>query len=173
MRARSARASPRTIAGTRISVDADFKMQWRRELGAGRALVMARREAKFRAAFLGTHEGFHTTASSPADALNNLLATMRAHKDTSAELLQALAPGEELDLKFQQIAGLLDQSLSCSHCLAGEPSVWDDVLFHYAHPHPATDKLKFCHDPWRARCRRCSADPQTCACASAVEAPRS
>ena len=49
--------------------------------------------------------------------------------------------------------------MTCPHCLAGEPSVWDDVLFHYAHPHP-TDKsrLKFCHAPWRERCRQCSAD---------------
>lgn len=43
----------------------------------------------------------------------------------------------------------------CPHCQAGEPSVWDDVLFHYAHP--SGTKLKFCHDPWRERCRRCSA----------------
>lgn len=44
----------------------------------------------------------------------------------------------------------------CPHCLAGEPSVWDDVLSHYAHPDGG--KLKMCHDPWRVRCRRCSAD---------------
>ena len=45
---------------------------------------------------------------------------------------------------------------TCPHCRAGEPSVWDDVLFHYAHP--AGSKLKMCHSPWRSRCRRCSAD---------------
>jgi hypothetical protein len=45
----------------------------------------------------------------------------------------------------------------CPHCAAGEPSVWDGELFHYAHPHPDPDKLKLCHDPWRERCRRCSA----------------
>jgi len=44
----------------------------------------------------------------------------------------------------------------CPHCQAGEPSVWDDVLFHYAHP--AGVKLKMCHSPWRERCRRCSGD---------------
>lgn len=43
----------------------------------------------------------------------------------------------------------------CPHCQAGDPSVWDHVLFHYAHPAP-NDKLKFCHEPWRERCRRCS-----------------
>lgn len=159
------------IAGTRISVDADFQMQWRRDLGTGRALVMARQEAKYRAAFLGTCEGFHATASSPSEALSDLLVKMRAHRETSAELLQALAPGEELDLKFQQIARLVDH-VSCPHCLAGDPSVWDSVLDHYAHPHSDLAKLKFCHDPWRARCRGCSADPGTCTCTPAAEAAR-
>ncbi len=46
--------------------------------------------------------------------------------------------------------------LRCPHCRAGEPSVWDSVLFHYAHPDG--DKLKMCDEPWRERCRRCSAD---------------
>lgn len=48
---------------------------------------------------------------------------------------------------------------SCPHCLASEPSVWDDVLFHFAHPdvaHPG--KLKFCHEPWRERNRSDSSD---------------
>lgn len=45
---------------------------------------------------------------------------------------------------------------ACPHCVAGEPSIWDDVLFHYAHP--GGEKLKLCHSPWRARCLRCSAD---------------
>lgn len=44
----------------------------------------------------------------------------------------------------------------CPHCAAGEPSVWDDVLSHYAHPDG--EKLKICHSPWRERCRRCSVD---------------
>jgi hypothetical protein len=48
------------------------------------------------------------------------------------------------------------QPHACPHCQAGEPSVWDDVLFHYAHP--AGVKLKVCHSPWRERCRRCSGD---------------
>lgn len=47
----------------------------------------------------------------------------------------------------------------CPHCLAGEPSVWDDVLFHYAHPDAdRLGKLKFCHEPWRERDRRDSSD---------------
>jgi hypothetical protein len=49
----------------------------------------------------------------------------------------------------------------CAHCLAGEPSVWDDVLSHYAHPGTG-GKLKTCHDPWRERCRRCSGSPGAC-----------
>jgi hypothetical protein len=44
---------------------------------------------------------------------------------------------------------------ACPHCAAGAPSVWDDVLYHYAHPGDG-GKLKFCHNPWRERCRRCS-----------------
>jgi len=58
----------------------------------------------------------------------------------------------------------------CPHCLAGEPSVWDDVLFHYAHPHPDGEMLKFCHEPWRERCRRCSGMVGSCACGSPTKA---
>jgi len=60
-----------------------------------------------------------------------------------------------------------EPSVTCPHCTAGEPSVWDDVLFHYAHPHLAGDKLKFCHEPWRERCRRCSGTAGACACGAA------
>ena len=49
-----------------------------------------------------------------------------------------------------------DGEVVCPHCQAGEPSVWDGHFEHFAHP--AGDKFKFCHRPWRARCRRCSAD---------------
>lgn len=42
----------------------------------------------------------------------------------------------------------------CPHCQAGEPSVWDDVLSHYAHP--TEGGLKTCHAPWGIRCLRCS-----------------
>jgi len=52
-------------------------------------------------------------------------------------------------------AKIEDHVTGCPHCEAGEPSVWDDVLSHYAHP--AGTKLKMCHHPWRERCRRCSA----------------
>lgn len=48
--------------------------------------------------------------------------------------------------------------MTCPHCTAKEPSVWDDVLSHFAHPHVDGTKLKFCHDPWRDRCRGCSSD---------------
>ena len=48
------------------------------------------------------------------------------------------------------------ESENCPHCRAGEPSVWDGTLSHYAHPDGS--KLKMCHSPWRDRCRRCSAD---------------
>lgn len=63
------------------------------------------------------------------------------------------------------------RALVCPHCLAGEPSVWDNVLFHYAHPHADGGKLKFCHDPWRERCRSCSANSGTCACGTTTSTP--
>lgn len=69
---------------------------------------------------------------------------MAAESDNSGR--QAGAAREEL----------ATDGLPCPHCQAGEPSVWDGELFHYAHP--AGSKLKVCHSPWRARCLRCSAD---------------
>lgn len=52
--------------------------------------------------------------------------------------------------------------MTCRHCTAREPSVWDDVLWHYAHPHSDPNRLTFCESPWRERCRECSADPGSC-----------
>ena len=60
-------------------------------------------------------------------------------------------------------ADVSDHDLRCPHCRAGEPSVWDGVIFHYAHPAAGT-RLKFCHEPWRARCVRCSGAVDACAC---------
>lgn len=67
-------------------------------------------------------------------------------------------PGQHPPVTFVDILGEASPhyGVTCPHCVAGEPSVWDDVLFHYAHP--AGEKLKVCHSPWRERCRRCSAD---------------
>lgn len=66
------------------------------------------------------------------------------------------------------MASEIEDETRCPHCAAGEPSVWDSVLSHHAHPHPVAGKLKFCHEPWRERCRRCSANPGTCACDAVV-----
>lgn len=63
--------------------------------------------------------------------------------------------------EVEEVAGTTTAP-ACPHCAAGEPSVWDADLFHYAHP--SGDKLKFCHSPWRERCRCCSADVGACAC---------
>ena len=47
----------------------------------------------------------------------------------------------------------------CPRCDANEPSVFDGVLFHNAHPNPdLPGKLFMCHSPWRERCCGCSAD---------------
>jgi hypothetical protein len=46
-----------------------------------------------------------------------------------------------------------DNSVSCPHCRAGEPPVWDNELFHFAHLAEG-DKLKVCLTPWRENLRR-------------------
>lgn len=42
------------------------------------------------------------------------------------------------------------QPPACPHCIAGEPSVWDPVFEHFAHP-ATSSQLKFCHTPWSPR----------------------
>jgi hypothetical protein len=149
-------------------VAADFPAGWTRDLGDGRLLVVERDPVGYRASIAG----FRGVGSTQEIALDGLLACMRDYVDASADLERSLAPGGELDGKLQQIRALVDQrcaeeTATCPHCRAKEPSVWDDVLFHYAHPHPTDgDKLKLCHDPWRDRCRRCSASVGACACAT-------
>jgi len=63
----------------------------------------------------------------------------------------------ELVTVRQRWLGIAADPTACPHCAAGEPSVWDPILFHYAHPSGDGKKLKSCHSPWRERCRRCSA----------------
>ena len=139
---------------------------WQRDLGDGRTVVVSHRDAGFSAAL----SGFRGVGSTQEEALDDLLVRMRSYCETSTDFSRALAPGGELDRKLQQICKLVDGNLVCPHCVAGEPSVWDDVFDHYAHP--AGDKLRFCHRPWRDRCRRCSGDPVGCSCSTSEEAPR-
>lgn len=161
------------IAGTQINVAAEI--EWTRDVN-GRALVMKRIDL----GYLATLHGFSGVGTSQEAALDALLAQMQNYAVVSMDLTQSLAPGGALDQKLQQIRQLVDTivvqrsdpqaALVCPHCRASEPSVWDDVLFHYAHPDPASDKLKFCHAPWRERCRCCSRDPDHCVRSSTVEA---
>jgi len=59
--------------------------------------------------------------------------------------------GKISDARDRKMADEVEESpVTCPHCLAGEPSIWDGVLFHYAHPADG-DKFKLCHDPWRDR----------------------
>lgn len=96
-----------------------------------------------------------------------ILADMAIRSDGDARLLSELAgrlldragkrSGQEAHEEAGEEAAISNGGLDeCPHCQAGEPSVWDDTLFHYAHP--AGSKLKVCFSPWRARCRRCSVD---------------
>jgi hypothetical protein len=91
-----------------------------------------------------------------------IIADTAIRSDGDARLLGELAGrlldrvGKGTNEEAAEEAAVDHEPGTCLHCLAGEPSVWDDVLFHYAHP--AGSKLKMCHSPWRARCRRCSAD---------------
>jgi len=87
-----------------------------------------------------------------------VLTAVAIRSDGDARLLHELA-GRLLARTGEQTGGareeLATNSAPCPHCKAGEPSIWDGELFHYAHP--AGSKLKACHSPWRPRCLRCSA----------------
>jgi hypothetical protein len=87
--------------------------------------------------------------------LKDELDDLRDLADIVADADISKLPPELLAVRQRQLAKRY-ASAACPHCVAGEPSVWDDVLSHYAHPDG--EKLKVCHSPWRERCRRCSAD---------------
>jgi hypothetical protein len=95
------------------------------------------------------------TRSVVGDNRINMVIPMEARaKTTSNDSPRACAP--------EMTAEIQGCPTCCVHCLAGEPSVWDDALFHYAHPAGTGSKLKTCYDPWRERCRRCSGSPGAC-----------
>lgn len=144
----------------------DSAALWQRDLGDGRIVVVKRVAEGFSAAL----SGLCGVGSTQEEALDDLLVRMRSYCETSTDLSRSLASGGELDRKLQQIRSLVNGNLVCPHCLVGEPSVWDGVLDHFAHP-AAGGKLSFCHRPWRDRCRRCSADPGSCSCSTAEGAP--
>lgn len=146
---------------------AENAVLWQRDLGDDRTVVVSRRETGFSAVLLG----FCGLGPTQEEALDDLLVRMRSYCEASADFSRSLAPGGDLDRKLQQIRKLVDGNLVCPHCVAGEPSVWDDVFDHFAHP-AAGNKLSFCHRPWRERCRRCSADPSGCSCSTGEGAPR-
>ena len=145
------------IAETRISVAVEV-VEWSFDFKDGRFLVMEKCAQGYRTSL----QGFSGVGPTQEAALDDLLHRMRDYVAASKEFSSALEPGGQLANKLQQIRQLLDQKLACPHCSAGEPSVWDGVLSHYAHPDRGA-KLKFCHDPWRDRCRCCSRNPGQCA----------
>lgn len=45
--------------------------------------------------------------------------------------------------------------MTCLHCKVGEPSVWDSVLWCWAHPANEPGKFKVCEEPWAERQKSC------------------
>ena len=93
------------IAGTRTSVAADVQIEWTRDLGEGRLLVMERTSAGHRVSL----SGFRGVGSTQELALNDLLARMRDYCAASVAFGQSLAPGGRLHEKLVQLGQLVDQ----------------------------------------------------------------
>lgn len=83
---------------------ADFSVEWTRDLGDGRTLVMERVAIGYRALLVG----FRGVGSTQEIALDDLLVRMRDYSDASADFSRALASGGELNEKLQQIRQLVD-----------------------------------------------------------------
>lgn len=84
---------------------ADFAVEWTRDLGDGRLLVMQRIAAGYRASLVG----FRGVGASQDAALDDLLANMRDYGAASEDLARSLAPGGQLHEKMRQIEQLVDQ----------------------------------------------------------------
>lgn len=84
---------------------ADFDVEWTRDLGDGRLLVMQRVSAGYRALLVG----FRGVGATQDAALDDLLARMREYGTTSEDLARSLAPGGQLHGKMQQIEQIVDQ----------------------------------------------------------------
>ena len=84
---------------------AEITVEWTRDLGDGRLLVMARDAQGYGARLTG----FYGSGSTQEAALDDLLRRMQAHNEASAAFSQSLDPGGELDKKLQQIRQIVDQ----------------------------------------------------------------
>lgn len=87
------------------SVVADTQIEWTRDLGRGRLLVMERTSVGFRAALIG----FRGVGATQDTALDDLLARVRDYNSSADEFLRSSAPGGELHEKMRQIERLVDQ----------------------------------------------------------------
>lgn len=89
----------------------------------------------------------------PRDTLSTRPDGVLARQVLTATALRSDGDGRLLAVLAQRLldhAGAVEaSSMQCPHCAAGEPSVWDDVLEHFAHP--TGSQLKMCHEPWRER----------------------
>ena len=86
------------------SVAADDQLEWARDLGEGRLLVMERTSVGYRAWL----SGFRGVGSTQQIAIDDLLVCMRDYCTASADFGQSLAPGGRLHEKLRQLDQLMD-----------------------------------------------------------------
>ena len=84
---------------------ADVQIEWTRDLGEGRLLVMERTSAGHRVSL----SGFRGVGSTQEITLDDLLARMRDYHAVSADFERSLAPGGHLHEKLEQLGQLVDQ----------------------------------------------------------------
>ena len=85
----------------------DAQIEWTRDLGEGRLLVMERISAGHRALLAG----FRGVGSTQEIALDDLLGRMRDYCAASADFVQSLAPGGRLHEKLRQLGQLMNQNM--------------------------------------------------------------
>lgn len=84
---------------------ADFDVEWTRDLGDGRLLVMQRVSAGYRALLVG----FRGVGLTQQAALDDLLSRMEDYGTASENLARSLAPGGQLHAKMQEIEQIVNQ----------------------------------------------------------------
>jgi len=84
---------------------ADVVVEWTRDLGDGRLLVMQRVVAGYQALLVG----FRGVGPTQDSALDDLLARIQDYNTASDDLARSLAPGGQLHEKMQQIKQLAGQ----------------------------------------------------------------
>jgi hypothetical protein len=78
---------------------------WKRDLGSGRYVVMARALQDYRASY----DGFHGYGATPEVAIANLMVRMRSYCVASEDFDRSLKPGGQLHTKLQQLHEAVEQ----------------------------------------------------------------